>query len=157
MFANDLQGSLFEAATNAGIDRLVVGAVVTRSGMTLLLRRKHGDFMAGLYELPSGVVESGETLPEALYRELMEETGLQVAGVEDYLGYFDYLGGSGRNTRQFNFLVSVAEFPSITLTEHDAFIWAQTPDLDRIRISPDVRKILADSNLVPDATAPLPE
>lgn len=133
---------LVDAASSVGIDRLVVGAVVVRKERVLLLRRKHGDFLGGLYEFPSGVVESGETLKESLYREVMEETRLQVAGVESYLGFFNYLSRGGHNTRQFNFLVSVGDFPCISLTEHDAFIWAHTSDLDRLRISEAVRKVI---------------
>ena len=134
---------LIDAARDAGVDRLVAGAVVARKGRVLLLRRKYGDFMGGLYELPSGLVEPGETLEEALDREVKEETGLRVAELKGYLGFFNYVSGGGRTTRQFNFLVSVEEFPCISLTEHDAFIWAQTSDLDRLRISEAVRKVLA--------------
>ncbi len=133
---------LVGAARDAGVDRLVVGAVVVRKGRVLLLRRKYGDFMGGLYELPSGLVEPDETLEEALNREVMEETGLKVVQVEGYLGFFNYVSGGGRPTRQFNFLVSVHEFSYISLTEHDAFIWAQTSDLDRLRISQAVRNVL---------------
>ena len=139
-----LERQLIDAARDAGVDRLVVGAVFLRGDRPLLLRRKHGDFTAGLYELPSGVVEAGETLEQALYREVLEETGLQVAAVDDYLGFFNYVSGSGRTTRQFNFLVSVCEFRHISLSEHDAFIWAEPPDLHRLRISEAVRQVLGN-------------
>ena len=138
----DFERQLLDAAKDAGGDRLVAGAVVVRKSSVLLLRRKHGDFLGGLYELPSGLVEPGETLEEALNREVKEEAGLQVTKVEGYLGFFNYVSGGGRTTRQFNFLVSVGEFPYISLTEHDAFIWAQTSDLDRLRISEAVRNVL---------------
>ncbi len=133
---------LVNSAGEAGVDRLVVGAVLVRRGRILLLRRKPNDFMAGLYELPSGVVEPGETLKEALYREVMEETGLKVAELKGYLGYFNYVSGGGRNTRQFNFLVEVSEFSFISLSEHDAFIWACASDLQRLRVSEAVRTVL---------------
>ena len=139
-----LERQLIDAAGNAGIDRFVAAAVIARRGRVLLLRRKHGDFLAGLYELPSGVVEAGETLEQALYREVLEETGLQVAAVDDYLGFFNYVSGSGRTTRQFNFLISVCEFRYISLSEHDAFIWAESPDLPRLRISEAVRQVLGN-------------
>ncbi|MDE2938977.1 MAG: NUDIX hydrolase [Chloroflexota bacterium] len=133
---------LVGASRDAGVDRLVVGAVVVRKGRVLLLRRKYGDFMGGLYELPSGLVEPDETLEEALNREVIEETGLQLVQVEGYLGYFNYVSGGGQNTRQFNFMITVGEFSYISLKEHDAFIWAQTSDLDRLRISQAVRDVL---------------
>ncbi len=139
---HNLECQLLDAAKNAGVDRLVAGAVVIRKDRVLLLRRKYGEFLGGLHELPSGLVEPGETLEEALYREVLEETGLQVSAVEGYLGFFNYLSRGGRTTRQFNFLVSVCEFSCISLTEHDAFIWAQDSDLDRLRISEVVRNVL---------------
>ncbi len=138
---------LLGAARDAGVDRHVVGAVVQRAGRALLLRRKHDDFMGGLYELPSGVVEPGETLEDALHREVMEETGLRVAEVEGYLGFFDYASRGGRTTRQFNFLVAVCDFSCVSLSEHDAFIWAEPSDLDRLLISRDVRQALAHPSL----------
>ena len=144
------------AAGNDGVDRLVVGAAIVRRKRVLLLRRKPADFMAGLYELPSGVVEPGETLKVALYREVTEETGLHVARAEDYLGFFDYLSGSGRTTRQFNFLVLVSEFSYISLTEHDAFIWAGPSDLVRLRVSEAVRKVLSHPALSQVSTETLP-
>jgi 8-oxo-dGTP diphosphatase len=139
---------LLDAATDAGVDRLVVGVVIRRHGRALLLRRKHDDFMGGLYELPSGVVEPGETLEEALHREVMEETGLLLAEVERYLGSFDYASRRGRTTRQFNFLVAVADFPGISLSEHDAFIWAEPSDLDRLLISDALRQVLGHPSLL---------
>ena len=147
---------LVNAARDAGVDRLVVGAVLVRRGRVLLLRRRRNDFMAGLYELPSGVVELGETLKEALYREVLEETCLQVAGVKGYLGFFNYVSSGGRNTRQFNFLVEVLEFPFISLSDHDAFIWACVSDLHRLRVSEAVRTVLSHPALSQVTTATPP-
>lgn len=136
------ESRLIHEAHHSGVGRLVVAAVVERNGRVLLLRRRHGDFMGGIYELPSGVVEDGETLAQALRREVEEETGLQVGEILDYLGCFNYLSGSGARTRQFNFLVTVAGFPRIRLTEHDAFVWARRSDLERLGITESVRKVL---------------
>ncbi|MFD0343336.1 NUDIX domain-containing protein [Streptomyces sp. NPDC127117] len=54
-------------------------------------------------------VDEGESLTEALRREVAEETGLPVAAVVDYLGHFDHRSGSGRATRRFNFTATVTE------------------------------------------------
>ena len=134
-------------AQDDGVERLVVAAVVKRKDRILLLRRRYEDFMGGLYELPSGMVEAGETLGRALSRELGEETGLHAEEISDYLGFFDYLSGSGTRTRQFNFLVSVANFSHIRLMEHDAFLWAAPGDLGRLNISEAVRNLLGHPGL----------
>jgi 8-oxo-dGTP diphosphatase len=56
---------------------VAVGAVCVRDGRLLVIRRGHG-VGVGLWSLPGGRVERGETLAEALRRELREETGLSV-------------------------------------------------------------------------------
>ena len=143
-------------AARDGIARVVVAAVVVAEGTVLLLHRRAGDFMAGLWELPSGEVEPGESLSQALTRELAEESGLDLAGVEAYLGHFDYLSGSGRPTRQFNFRVAVAVTSQVTLTEHDSFAWARPTELATYNLSPEVRQILKSLNLPAEREANSP-
>ena len=151
-----LERRLVDDARNEAVERLVVGAVVRRNGRTLLLRRRHDDFMGGRYELPSGLVEPCETLEEALRREVVEETRLQVTAVKAYLGFFDYVSGGGRASRQFNFLVAVGDFPYISLSEHDAFAWVQASGVERLRISEAVRRVLAHPVLSQITGAPFP-
>lgn len=111
-----------EAAAD-GVQQLVVGAVIERDGRVLLLRRPSADFMGGVFELPSGKVEPGESVPAALIREVVEESGLHVTEIRDFLGNFDYTSGSGKKSRQFNFVVSVVATEPIRLQEHDEFRW----------------------------------
>jgi 8-oxo-dGTP diphosphatase len=55
-----------------------VGALVhDTAGRLLLIRRGHAPH-AGLWSLPGGRVEAGETLEQAVRREVLEETGLLV-------------------------------------------------------------------------------
>jgi len=62
---------------------LCVGAVVhDETGRLLLIRRGHAPH-AGSWSLPGGRVEPGETVAQAVEREVREETGLAVrAGAE---------------------------------------------------------------------------
>ncbi|MBB5912789.1 8-oxo-dGTP diphosphatase [Nocardia transvalensis] len=115
-------------AANDGIQQLVVGAVVRHCGKVLLLQRPEDDFMGGIWELPSGKVEAGETLDRALIREVTEETGLDVTVVGAYLGSFDYRSGSGKPSRQFNFAVDVDAPEPVQLQEHDAYAWTALTD-----------------------------
>lgn len=69
---------------------VAVGAVARRGDELLLVRRGHGPG-AGEWSVPGGRVESGETLAEAVVRELEEETGLLgVCG--PFLGWVERLG-----------------------------------------------------------------
>ncbi len=56
---------------------LAVGAICVRAGEMLLIRRGHPPAQ-GRWSLPGGRVESGELLIDALRREVMEETSLEV-------------------------------------------------------------------------------
>lgn len=57
-----------------------VGAVILRSGSPpdVLLIRRGQEPLKGEWSLPGGAVELGETLEEAVRREVLEETGLLV-------------------------------------------------------------------------------
>lgn len=57
---------------------VVAGAVIV-DGRLLLAQRSYPAEVAGLWELPGGKVEAGETRSEALERELAEELGVRVA------------------------------------------------------------------------------
>jgi len=120
---------LVDEARQEGVQRLIVGAVISNGSDVLLLKRPHDDFMGGIYELPSGNVEPGETLDAALRREVKEETGLDVSAVTGYLGSFDYTSASGKKSRQFNFTTTVAVAEPVRLQEHDTYLWV-TPDAD---------------------------
>lgn len=56
---------------------LAVSAAIFRDGRVLAVRRARQP-AAGLFTLPGGCVEAGETLSEAIVREVMEETALVI-------------------------------------------------------------------------------
>jgi len=57
----------------------VVAAVIEQQGRFLITQRRSTAVLAGLWEFPSGKVETGETDETALRRELMERVGVEVA------------------------------------------------------------------------------
>jgi mutator protein MutT len=70
-----------------------VGGVVVRAGRVLLIRRGK-EPLYGRWVVPGGTVELGETLEEALVREMQEETGLRVEPLE-VLTVFDRIQRDG--------------------------------------------------------------
>ena len=141
MIQRSVLDQLAAEARENGVRQLVVGAVIASGGAILLLRRPADDFMGGIYELPSGKVEPGEVLDEALVREVKEESGLDVEDVTNYLGSFDYTSGSGRKTRQFTFAVTVTSTERVVLQEHDEYRW--TPIVDEPPVTDAVKQVLA--------------
>ncbi|HET6792995.1 MAG TPA: NUDIX domain-containing protein [Acidimicrobiales bacterium] len=69
---------------------LCVGAVVVDDGRLLLIRRGHGP-AAGEWSVPGGRVRAGETMAEAVVREVMEETGLEVV-CDELVGWVERFG-----------------------------------------------------------------
>ena len=59
---------------------LAVSAAILRNGKVLVVRRARKPAL-GVYTLPGGGVEIGETLKEAVTREVREETALEVEPV----------------------------------------------------------------------------
>ncbi len=61
----------------------VVAAVIRDDeGRVLLARRPEGRHMAGLWEFPGGKLHEGEAPETALCRELVEELGVVVGGLQ---------------------------------------------------------------------------
>lgn len=131
---------LEKKAIEDGIERFVVGAIITNeNGDIFLAKRKKDDFMGGIYEIPGGNARKGENIYDTLIREIKEETNLDIKKVESYIDQFDYLSGSCKKCRQFNFEVKVTGGP-ILLTEHDSYKWISLEDIDKENeISPEVK------------------
>ena len=71
---------------------LCVGAVAVDEARLLLIRRGQAP-AAGEWSVPGGRVEAGETLAEAVVRELAEETGIE--GVcNELVGWVERIGRS---------------------------------------------------------------
>ena len=80
---------------------LAVSAGIVRDGRILLVRRAQRP-MQGVFTFPGGVVEAGETLHEAVTREVMEETGITIAPLA-LAGYRDVVirDKEGKISRHF--------------------------------------------------------
>jgi ADP-ribose pyrophosphatase YjhB (NUDIX family) len=58
-----------------------VGGVVVHESRVLLVQRGH-EPLKGEWSIPGGLIDVGETLHEAVIREVKEETGLEVEPIE---------------------------------------------------------------------------
>jgi 8-oxo-dGTP diphosphatase len=123
------------------VDRVVVvGAAIVRAGALLAQQRAYPADAAGLWELPGGRVEPGESEPDALQRECVEELGVRVL-VGDRVGH-DVPLSTGKVLRVFAARLTEGE-PEPRAVEHRAVRWVSAAELA------DVDWLPADRVLVP--------
>src|ERR1700686_3253173 len=78
-----MQNMFENSAGNSARFRIAVSALIFSEGKVLLALRRDIDW----WNLPGGGMEVGETVDEALLREVIEETGLEVE-IEQLVGVY---------------------------------------------------------------------
>ncbi|ARF81633.1 NUDIX hydrolase [Kitasatospora aureofaciens] len=150
---------LIDQARVDGYDAFCVGALIVRHGRLLMLRRAASDSWAGRWEPPGGGVETGESLAEALAREVQEEAGLAIASAL-YIGHLDYPAHENPLLpASRGFFFAAEEPPSrgpvrINQTEHDRFAWSRPDGVRSTR--PDLRALVARRLALTSRSAPEP-
>jgi 8-oxo-dGTP pyrophosphatase MutT (NUDIX family) len=135
-----LAAELEDQAHRDGIHTLVAGGLIVHDERLLVVRRNPDDYLGGTWETPAGRLEPGESIIDALPREIMEETGLTIT-TDRYAGHFDYTNARGRTSRQFVFACTPEKPGPITLSEHDRHQWV--PTLDELpATTPELRRFL---------------
>ncbi len=103
--------------------QLAVSAAIFRDDKVLLVRRARSP-AKGLYSLPGGRVEFGESLHKALHREVDEETALKIEIVE-LAGWREVLPGTGGGGHYLimSFAARWIAGEPVLNHEHDDFRW----------------------------------
>lgn len=129
--------------------RVVAAAVIIEDGRLFLARRPPGDNLAGMWELPGGKVEVGETPQECLARELREELAME-AKAGEILAETEYTYVHGR----FRMLALRAVRQSgFELLVHDRVAWVSADGLGAHDLAPAdvalVRQLVAQGDWPP--------
>jgi ADP-ribose pyrophosphatase YjhB (NUDIX family) len=80
-----------------------VGAVVVHEGRVLIVKRRY-EPLAGQWSIPGGAVELGETLEASIAREMLEETGLEIA-VGPVIEVFDRITRDDEGAVRYHFVL----------------------------------------------------
>ena len=114
---------------------LVVGALLRdSSGRVLSCRRPPEDQWSGWWEFPVGKVSKGETLMDAVSREVNEELGIHITpGREVAKEFYRY---EDRTVDLRIIDCGVIDPDSITLLEHDESAWLHREDLNEVKWLP---------------------
>jgi 8-oxo-dGTP diphosphatase len=125
---------------------LAVSAAIVRDGKILVVRRARPP-ANGLYTLPGGVVEAGETLTEAVAREVREETSLTIEPVA-LAGFREAIArdGSDRVERHFVILCFAARWldgEPLLNEELSEARWLDPAELAGLQTTPGLADIVA--------------
>jgi len=103
---------------------VAVGVLVRTDGAFLLTSRPEGKPYSGYWEFPGGKIEPGESLEEALRRELHEEIGLEIAAPQPWkTELVDYPHALVR----LHFFKVVAWSGDLQMRESQEYAWEQLP------------------------------
>jgi 8-oxo-dGTP diphosphatase len=117
---------------------VAVGVLLRPTGDFLLTSRPVGKVYAGYWEFPGGKLEPGESVVQALQRELWEEIGLRIKAVQPWrVEMVDYPHALVR----LNFCKVLAWQGKLQMREAQSFSWQNLP----VSVSP----------VLPGAIAPL--
>jgi 8-oxo-dGTP diphosphatase len=122
-----------QAARSGGADRPVtevaVGVLLQPDGSFLLTSRPEGKAYAGYWEFPGGKLEAGESVQQALRRELQEELGIDIAEAHPWkVEVVDYPHALVR----LHFCKVYAWSGELQMREAQSFAWQQLP----VQVSP---------------------
>ncbi len=134
-----------EARTYPNRPFLAVSAAIVRDGKVLVVRRARNPALS-LYTLPGGAVEAGETLRQAVIREVLEETAITVEPVA-LAGYREVIvpDAEGRIERHFVILSFAARWLAgepVLNEELDEARWLYPADLSDLQTTEGLAEIV---------------
>jgi ADP-ribose pyrophosphatase YjhB (NUDIX family) len=122
--------------------QLAVSAAIFRDGKVLLVRRARSPGN-GFYSFPGGRVEFGETLHQALAREVDEETGLKIdiVGLAGWREVLPSAGGGGHYVIM-SFAARWRANEPVLNDEHDDFKWLPPDALGDLKLTGGLPEVL---------------
>lgn len=121
-----------------------VSVLVIHQDRVLLVKRGRGPAQ-GLWALPGGRVETGETLVDAAARELAEETGIVIDGLRT-IDTVAVEANEGQTSRRYMITVFVASYRSGTPFAGDDAAdarWVRLGDLGDLALTEGTRAVIA--------------
>jgi 8-oxo-dGTP diphosphatase len=113
-----------EGGANRKVVEVAVGVLLRADGAFLLTSRPAGKPYAGYWEFPGGKLEAGESVEQALRRELQEELGITIAAALPWkTEMVDYPHALVR----LHFCKVLEWAGELQMREAQSFAWSQLP------------------------------
>jgi len=121
------------------INKKNVSALILYNDTFLLTKRSLlEDFLPGVWEMPGGKLEKNEDSMQALKREIMEETGIEISSNNKIteIDSENYIIKSKKNDEYKNvteatYLIELDSLPNVILSEeHSEYAWINKKDFD---------------------------
>jgi len=124
---------------------LAVGAVVFKDQQILLVTRGKAP-AKGIWAIPGGKVELGETLKQAAEREILEETGIQIKAGEPVYSLEVIRHDTIGKIRFYYYIVDFdCKYEDGQIKPGDDAVsaqWVSEKELNYFQINPETRKLL---------------
>ncbi len=106
-----------------------------KEGRVLILKRTNTGYSQGLWCLPGGKIDYGETIEQAIAKELLEETSL-ICTSSRFLFYQDSLPKVEGKMHCINFYFECAVSGNIKLNDESGeFVWIGKDEIDKYDIA----------------------
>jgi 8-oxo-dGTP diphosphatase len=108
-----------------------VKAIIEHDGKILLIKRSDKyKGISGIWDIPGGRLEFGEEPEDGLRREVMEETGIKLTGINRILDASTVYNDDEKHIVRITYLCT-AEVKEMKLSnEHTEFIWVDPKKID---------------------------
>ena len=128
--------------------QLAVSAAIFRDGKILLVRRATSP-AKGVYSLPGGRVEFGETLHAALHREVDEETALKI-DIVGLAGWREVVPGTGGGGHYviMSFAARWNSGEPVLNEELDDFRWLAPDALGNLKLTGGLHEVIESARRV---------
>jgi ADP-ribose pyrophosphatase YjhB (NUDIX family) len=120
-----------------------VDVVLQRDSKVLMIRRKKDPFK-GQLALPGGFVNEGETAEDAMRREAMEETSLEVEPIEILGVYSDPKRDPRKHIMTVVFVGIIVGGSGKAEDDAASIEWVELADVEKLQIAFDHARILRD-------------
>ncbi len=127
------------------VQRIGVSGFLLEDEKVLIVKRADSEsFLPGVYELPGGKIDFGETIESAIEREFKEETGLNVKAIKP-IYIFSYLSDEGnRQTFDVTYLLRLKDGNGkvVLSDDHNDFKWISEEEIDDYNITKDMEEAI---------------